>query len=121
MRQIDPKWIQLLINLKQETLRLPAGNQRSFELNSRQPHQAQDQLFLARVRMGQALNILDGIQAPGDIGSHLDLAIARLDGELGADAPYRVPAVDEASLAAKARPSAAEGGDWPSPWPIAPD
>jgi len=39
----------------------------------------------ALARMSEALRILDAAGAPGEIGSHLDLAIARLEEQLGID------------------------------------
>lgn len=41
----------------------------------------------ARRLMNQALDILDELGEPGDIGSHLDLAICRLENHLGHDVP----------------------------------
>lgn len=41
------------------------------------------QLSMALDRMQEALRLLDEAGAPGDIGSFLDLAIARLDARLG--------------------------------------
>ena len=47
------------------------------------------QVQLAKVRrmMDDALDILDEIGAPADVGSHLDLAICRLEQHLGLDVP----------------------------------
>jgi hypothetical protein len=39
--------------------------------------------FRALALLEQALAILDAIDAPGDIGAHVDLAISRLRDELG--------------------------------------
>lgn len=41
------------------------------------------QLSMALDRMQEALRLLDEAGAPGDIGSFLDLAIARLEARLG--------------------------------------
>ena len=38
-----------------------------------------DTLEKARSHMALALEILDGVDAPADIGAHLDLAVHRLD------------------------------------------
>jgi len=48
---------------------------------------AQSQLTDALARMNEALRILDEAGAPGDIGGHLDHAIARLDERLGLKRP----------------------------------
>lgn len=37
--------------------------------------------------MNEALDILDELGEAGDVGSHLDLAIARLENHLGFDSP----------------------------------
>lgn len=42
-----------------------------------------DPLSAALAKMQEALRLLDEAGAPGDIGSHLDLAIAKLEARLG--------------------------------------
>lgn len=37
--------------------------------------------------MGEALDMLDGVEGPGQIGAYLDMAICELRRELGATAP----------------------------------
>jgi len=65
----------------------------------------QGQLSEALARMNEALRILDGMGAPGDIGGHLDLAIARLEERVGVKTPVpdsfgddRSPTVKEGSF-----------------------
>lgn len=43
----------------------------------------ESELSGALAQMVEALATLDRLKAPGDIGSHLDLAIARLEAQLG--------------------------------------
>lgn len=45
--------------------------------------EANQKLNEALAHMSEALSILDRLDAPGEIGSHLDLAIARLESVLG--------------------------------------
>lgn len=50
------------------------------------PHHDPDvdhSLSMALAKMQEALRLLDEAGAPGDIGSHLDLAIAKLEARLG--------------------------------------
>lgn len=89
---------------------------RHYDLRSRR------QLSLALGEMKEALRILDELGAPGEIGSHLDLAIARLEKQLG-DEPHGAAPEDAfiaASLAIDAHASDLEVGDKPNPWGIDP-
>ena len=54
---------------------------------------AQSPELEALAKMTQALRILDEAAVPGEIGGHLDLAIARLEERLGLD--ERSPAFEE--------------------------
>jgi hypothetical protein len=56
------------------------------DFNADEP-QSGPSLHDALVRMHEALEILDGLAAPGDIGAHLDLAIHRLRQEIERNAP----------------------------------
>jgi hypothetical protein len=49
--------------------------------------------FRALALLEEALAILDAVDAPGDIGAHVDFAISRLRGELGMESmsPPDVP------------------------------
>jgi hypothetical protein len=49
--------------------------------------EAQIKLSQARRLMNEALNILDELGETGDVGSHLDLALCRLENHLGVNAP----------------------------------
>src|SRR5438552_15924878 len=49
--------------------------------------EAQIKLSQARRLMNEALDILDELGATGDVGSHLDLALCRLENHLGVGAP----------------------------------
>lgn len=51
-------------------------------MNDRLNSDEQPQLSRALDKMIEALRILDEIEAPGNIGSHLDLAIAKLEERL---------------------------------------
>lgn len=84
---------------------------RHYDLRSRR------QLSRALGEMKEALRILDELEAPGEIGSHLDLAIARLEKQLG-DEPRATPddAFIAASLAIDAHAIDLEAGDKPNPW-----
>ena len=46
------------------------------------PQASNLKLCAALERRIEALRLLDGAQVPGDVGSHLDLAIARLERDL---------------------------------------
>lgn len=61
------------------------------------PQSRQQQLSRALAQMTEALRILDGVDAPGEIGSQLDLAIARLQKQLGLE--DQLPASVEALIA----------------------
>lgn len=47
----------------------------------------QIKLSQARRLMSEALDVLDELGKTGDVGSHLDLALCRLENHLGVDAP----------------------------------
>jgi hypothetical protein len=49
--------------------------------------EAQIKLSQARRLMHEALDILDELGETGDIGTHLDLALCRLENQLGVNAP----------------------------------
>ena len=49
--------------------------------------ESQSKLAQALQQMSAALEILDDLDAPGEVGSHLDLAICRLEQHLGLDSP----------------------------------
>jgi hypothetical protein len=53
------------------------------EFSPDQPQSAGGSLRDALTRMEEALEILDNLAAPGDIGAHLDLAVNRLRQEIG--------------------------------------
>ena len=48
--------------------------------------EAQIKLSQARGLMNEALDILDEVGETGDVGTHLDLALCRLENHLGANA-----------------------------------
>lgn len=81
----------------------------------------QPQLSRALGQMVEALEILDELNAPGDIGSLLDLAIVRLGTELGLD-HHGTTSVEAllARLGADSPAMEAELGNSASPWDIAP-
>lgn len=68
-------------------------------------------------RMKAALNILDGAEAPADVGAHLDLAVCRLEAAIaqieregGDDVAVTAPGAPEAgSAAARARSMSSDG------------
>jgi len=62
---------------------------------------AQGQLSDALARMNEALRILDETRVPGDIGGHLDLAIARLEQRLEANKPAPQAVEDDLSRTVK--------------------
>jgi len=75
-------------------------------------HQRQQRLSVALAEMVDAIGILDRLDAPGDIGSHLDLAIARLERELGRqNRPAAWLDISCTPLAADSR--ASDHRDWP--------
>lgn len=79
------------------------------------------ELFKALTQMTEALRILDDLGAPGEIGAHLDLAIARLEEQLGLE--QRQPTTFEspfAWLAAEPPPTGSEGSEPPSAWDFPP-
>jgi hypothetical protein len=81
----------------------------------------QQQLSRALTQMTEALHILDELVAPGELGSHLDLAIAKLGDELGLE--NHMPVSIEAlvgRLTADPYLTGHEAGEPPSPWEIAP-
>jgi hypothetical protein len=80
------------------------------------PQSRQQQLSKALAKMSEALEILDDLGAPGEIGSQLDLAIARLGKQLGIE-DMPVPAETLiARLGVEATPGGAERVEPSSPW-----
>lgn len=78
------------------------------------------ELSRALDQMVDALEILDELEAPGDIGSHLDHAIARLEAMLGlAHQPTRAKAL-LARLSEASSASDADLGSSVSPWDVTP-
>lgn len=63
--------------------------------------------------MSSALHLLDEAGAPGDIGSHLDLAICRLETTLG---PGGVGAIEERLLASEYERLLSSDNQPLSPW-----
>jgi len=79
----------------------------------------QGQLSDALARMNEALRILDETGAAGDIGGHLDLAIARLEQRLGLKKPAPHALKDDLSPTVKDVPPDAGGiGDTACTWDI---
>jgi len=82
---------------------------------------AQGQLSDALARMNEALRILDEADAPGDIGGHVGLAIARLEERLGVTRPVLGSLEDKLSRTVKeASLDAEKVGDAPCARDIAP-
>lgn len=70
-------------------------------------------------QMNRALAILDELGAPGEIGCHLDLAIARLEEQLNLE--HRTAGPVERLVARRApEPAVAGAGatQLPNPWPV---
>ena len=55
------------------------------------PSRNKESLELALAKMQSALEILDELDAPADIGAHLDLAISRLIGSFSQDVDRSTP------------------------------
>ena len=81
---------------------------------------SQSRLYLSRARrlMTDALAILDALDAPGDIGSTLDLAIAKLEKYLDGDDRL---ATDAKALMSQLQREFADAGtreQKPNPWAL---
>lgn len=87
---------------------------------SEQPTSEQQQpLGRALNQLVEALQILDELKAPGDIGSHLDLAISRLEQLLGFGG-HAPASLDDLLAQLSEVPPGTDGelGDVKSPWEI---
>lgn len=78
------------------------------------------QLAVALRHMVDALDILDEVNAPGEIGSTLDLAIARLDEAIGRGGGQSSVQVLVDQLEREMSIRVAESEPNPSPWEIQP-
>ena len=61
------------------------GNGEFFAMSHDEIAPARQSLSKALFQLNEALEILDSVAAPGDVCSHLDLAIARLERQLGVE------------------------------------
>jgi hypothetical protein len=83
--------------------------------------QLQPLLLKALSQMTEALGILDDLDAPGDIGSHLDLAISRLERQLGLENHLAASIGTLVTRLAEDRSAVEAGsGELSSPWDAAP-
>lgn len=82
--------------------------------------EARLQLTKALGMMTNALDILDSYDAPGEIGSTLDLAIVRLERAVGQD-DHRPTAIHHLISQLERELAAAHAGSaWLCPWEISP-
>lgn len=74
---------------------------------------ARQLLSRALFQLTEALEILDSVGAPGDIGSHLDLAIARLERQLGVEGSMAAQVDDLFARLSQDQGTSAAAACWP--------